>query len=99
MTRRRHPAPNSRRRSPSPTLADDLQAVWSAPTTDARLKKRIVRTVIHEVVADIDDEAGEIVLIIHWMGGVHTELRLPRRRAGSATAPRPTSSPPSANLS
>lgn len=63
-------------------LADDLEAVWSAPTTDARLKKRIVRTVIHEVVADIDAEAAEIVLLIHWIGGVHTELRLPRRRRG-----------------
>jgi hypothetical protein len=63
-------------------LAADLKAVWSAPPTDARLKKRIVRTVIHEVVADIDDEASEIVLLIHWMGGVHTELRLQRRRRG-----------------
>ncbi|TIU54974.1 MAG: hypothetical protein E5W35_20170, partial [Mesorhizobium sp.] len=44
--------------------------------------KRIVRTVIHEVVADIDEEASEIVLLIHWIGGVHTELRLPRRRRG-----------------
>src|SRR4051794_33773161 len=33
-------------------LADDLEAVWTAPTTDARLKKRIVRTVIREAVAD-----------------------------------------------
>jgi hypothetical protein len=41
-----------------------------------------VRTVIHEVVADIDDEASEIVLLTHWIGGVHTELRLPRRRRG-----------------
>jgi DNA invertase Pin-like site-specific DNA recombinase len=64
------------------TLADDLAAVWSAPTTDARLKKRIVRTVIHEVIADLDEQAAEIVLIIHWMGGVHTEIRLPRRRRG-----------------
>ena len=45
-------------------------------------KKRIVRTVIHEVVADIDAEAAEIVLLTHWVGGVHTELRLPRRRRG-----------------
>ena len=64
------------------TLADDLRQVWKAPTTDARLKKRIVRTVIQEVIADIDAEAGEIILLIHWMGGVHTELRLPRRRRG-----------------
>jgi len=50
-----------------------------------------VRTVIHEVVADIDDEASEIVLLTHWIGGVHTELRLPRRRRGQRTA-----SPPNA---
>ncbi len=61
-------------------LADDLQAVWSAPGTDARLRKRIVRTVIHEAVADIDSDAAEIVLTLHWMGGAHTEHRLPKRR-------------------
>ena len=63
-------------------LAKDLQAVWSAPTTDARLKKRIVRTVIHEAVADLDDDTAEIVLTIHWVGGAHAEHRPPRRRRG-----------------
>jgi hypothetical protein len=52
-------------------LAGDLQAVWNASTTDARLKKRIVRTLIHEVIADVDADASEIELVIHWMGGVH----------------------------
>ena len=64
------------------SLASDLRTVWAAPTTDARLKKRIVRTVIQEVVADIDAEAAEIVLVVHWAGGVHSEMRLPRRRRG-----------------
>jgi DNA invertase Pin-like site-specific DNA recombinase len=64
------------------TLAADLKTVWAAPSTDARLKKRIVRTVIHEVIADIDPEAAEIVLVVHWIGGVHSEMRLPRRRRG-----------------
>ena len=32
---------------------------------DARLKKRVVGTVIREVVANIDEEAGEIVLTVH----------------------------------
>ena len=63
-------------------LAADLKTVWAAPSTDARLKKRIVRTLIHEVIADIDPEAAEIVLLIHWIGGVHSEIRLPRRRRG-----------------
>jgi hypothetical protein len=64
------------------TLAEDLKTVWADPSTDARLKKRIVRTVIHEVIADIDPEAAEIVLVVHWIGGVHSEMRLPRRRRG-----------------
>lgn len=63
-------------------LASNLETVWSAPTTDARLKKRIVRTLIQEVVADIDDAAAEIVLVVHWIGGLHSEMRLPRRRRG-----------------
>lgn len=67
-------------------LAGNLRAVWTAPSTDARLKKRIVRTLIHEVVADLDDGTSEIVLIIHWVGGVHTELRLPKRRRGQRNA-------------
>jgi hypothetical protein len=64
------------------TLAQDLKSVWAAPATDARLKKRIVRTVIKEAIADLDDVTSEIVIIIHWAGGVHTEHRLPRRRRG-----------------
>ena len=63
-------------------LAADLKSVWTAPSTDARLKKRLVRTVINEVIADIDQEAGEIALVVHWIGGVHSEIRLPRRRRG-----------------
>jgi len=63
-------------------LAQDLEGVWRSPTSDARLKKRIVRTLIEEVIADVDASAAEIILHIHWKGGAHTELRLPRRRRG-----------------
>ena len=63
-------------------LAGDLEAVWSHPDTDARLKKRLVRTLIEEVVVDVDGKVGEIVAVVHWKGGVHTELRIPRRRRG-----------------
>ncbi len=75
------------------SLAADLKIVWTGPTTDARLKKRIVRTLIHEVVADIDDAASEIVLIVHWVG-VAPIANCACRSAGvgSATAPLPISS-------
>jgi hypothetical protein len=64
------------------TLAGDLEAVWSDPNTDMRTKKRILRTLIREIVVDIDDGNRELVLLIHGKGGVHTQLRLPRRRRG-----------------
>jgi hypothetical protein len=64
------------------TLANDLQAVRTAPTTGARLNKRIVRTVLREAMADLDDATVEIVVVIRWMGGAPTEHQLPRRRRG-----------------
>ena len=68
------------------SLAGDLERVWNAPNADIRLKKRIVRTLIHEVIADTDAVNGEVILVIHWKGGAHTELRLPRRRRGCCQA-------------
>jgi len=67
-------------------LAAKLEMVWNCPDTDIRLKKRIVRALIHEVVVDVNPPAGEVILVIHWKGGVHTELRLPRRRRGQNSA-------------
>jgi hypothetical protein len=61
-------------------LASNLKTISSAPTTDVRLKKRIVRTIIHEVVADTDDAAAEIILVVHWVGGVHFARQDPVRR-------------------
>lgn len=70
-------------------LAEQLSRVWDDPQSDSRLKKRIVRTLVKEVVVDLDEAAGEVQLIIHWQGGIHTQLRIPRRRRGMAirTAP------------
>ena len=66
-----------------------MEAVWHDSGTDTRLKKRIVRTLIEEVLVDVDGAAGEIILVIHWKGGVHTELRLPRRRRGQNSSQAP----------
>ena len=63
-------------------LARDLPRVWNAAETDARAKQRIVRLLIEEIVIDLDDTAHEAVLLIHWIGGRHTEVRVARRRAG-----------------
>ena len=63
-------------------LADDLSAAWRAPRTTMRTRQRLVRALITEIVADVDAEAGEIVLVIHWKGGQHSELRVRKPRTG-----------------
>ena len=64
------------------SLAQDLPAVWNAETTDMRLKQRITRILIQEIVVDVDDSTSEIVLMIHWTGGRHSELRVKKNLTG-----------------
>ena len=63
-------------------LADDLQAAWSAPSTTMRTRQRLVRVLIEDIVEDLDEATGEIVLRIHWRGGQHSELRTRKPRSG-----------------
>lgn len=70
-------------------LARDIETLWNSEGSSERLKKRIVRTLIREIVVDLDEPAGEINLVIHWQGGIHTKLMVPRRRRGKATATSP----------
>jgi DNA invertase Pin-like site-specific DNA recombinase len=63
-------------------LAEDVPHVWNSPTGDPSVKQRIIRILIQEVVADVDEHAQEIVLIVHWMGGRHSELRVPKPKTG-----------------
>ena len=64
------------------SLVQDLPAVWHAPSSDMRLKQRIVRILIREIVADVDEKSNEIVLLIHWAGGRHSELRVKKNATG-----------------
>lgn len=64
------------------SLAQDLPTVWNASTTDMRLKQRIVRILIHEIVVDVNEKEHEVQLLIHWAGGRHSELRVKKNRSG-----------------
>jgi DNA invertase Pin-like site-specific DNA recombinase len=64
-------------------LAEDLERVWNDPKVDAITRKRLLRTLIHEIVVDVQ-EPHVLVLVVHWVGGVHTEIRVSRRRRGQS---------------
>jgi len=63
-------------------LAQDLPAVWNAPSTDPRTKQRLTHILVKEVVLDLDETSNEAVVTVHWVGGRHTELRVARVRTG-----------------
>jgi len=61
-------------------LGADLPRVWDHPSASSDLRKRILRTVIKEIVARVVDM--RIELAIHWQGGDHTELSVVKNRSG-----------------
>jgi DNA invertase Pin-like site-specific DNA recombinase len=62
-------------------LAQAFPTVWADPATDRGTKKRLVRLLIEEIVASLPTEHG-LELLIHWKGGKHTRLQVPRNRPG-----------------
>lgn len=63
-------------------LATDLPSLWQDPRTDVRLKKRIVRALIAELLVDVDDQAARIDVVIRWAGGQHSALSVRKQRKG-----------------
>ena len=57
-------------------LAADLKAAWHAPGVTMRSRQRIVRALIADILADVDDEGHNVILTIHWRGGQHSQLRV-----------------------
>jgi hypothetical protein len=61
-------------------LGEDLPALWHHPTTPPQLKKRIVRTVFHEIVVNV--EGDRVCMILHWHGGDHSALQFLKNKSG-----------------
>jgi hypothetical protein len=65
-------------------LARDLELVWANPNVEQRTRKRLLRTLLNEIVVDLD-QGNHLILVLHWSGGIHTELRVARRRRGQSS--------------
>ena len=63
-------------------LAENLSLAWKAPLTTMRTRQRLVRTLIDEIIADVDQATNEVVLVIHWKGGQHSEIRFRKPATG-----------------
>ena len=63
-------------------LAEDLPGVWHDPESDMRLEKRIVRTLIEEILVDVDEESARIRMVVRGAGGQHAQLSVRKQRKG-----------------
>ena len=72
--------PTAEERARLLALGADIEALWHHPGATAETRKRIVRTVIAEIVVKLVEDT--IQLVIHWQGGDHTRLTVPRNRTG-----------------
>jgi hypothetical protein len=63
-------------------LTGELSTAWNAPKVSMRARQQLLRTLIADIVANVDDETREVILTIHWRGGQHSELRVRKPRTG-----------------
>jgi excisionase family DNA binding protein len=61
-------------------LGADVEAAWNSSGATPATRKRIIRTLIEEIVVRVEDDA--LGLVIRWAGGDHTCLRVRKNRAG-----------------
>ena len=64
-------------------LGRNFSSVWNDTSCSMVLKKKIARTLINEIIVDLDDETQQLHFIIHWHGGCHTNFARPKPRSGA----------------
>ena len=61
-------------------LGTDVARLWNQPAASVATRKRILRTVLEEIIVTVDP--GVLHLKLHWKGGDHTMLEVVKNRTG-----------------
>lgn len=64
-------------------LGKNFSHAWHHPSCSMALKKRITRLLIHEIIANLDEQTQQLHFIIHWQGGAHTRIEMPRPQSAA----------------
>jgi hypothetical protein len=65
------------------TLGDCFAAVWHSENCPMETRKQIVRTVVEEVVVNLDEATQRLRFIVHWKGGTHAQFEMDKPRSGA----------------
>jgi excisionase family DNA binding protein len=63
-------------------LGRDLPSLWNHDAASSEMKKRLLRTVLEEIMIGDDASRTNHLIVLHWKGGVHTELSVARNKPG-----------------
>ena len=63
-------------------LAKDLEAAWTSSDVSMRARQQLLRALVVDVIADVDEVARDVILTIHWRGGQHSQLRVRKPKTG-----------------
>ena len=63
-------------------LGRDLSALWNAPQAEPALKQRLIGLLLEEVLCEVDPVQNEVILVLHWQGGRHSQVRMRKRNTG-----------------
>jgi excisionase family DNA binding protein len=61
-------------------LGSDLERAWNSPGATPATRKKIIRTLVNEIVVCVSDQTLD--LVVHWHGGDHTALKVKKNRTG-----------------
>ena len=67
-------------------MGDRFAEVWQSNHCPPTFKKMIFRTAIEEIIVRTDQDKRSLELVLHWKGGVHTQLAMERPRSATETA-------------
>ena len=62
-------------------LGAHFEEAWNSAGCSIEVKKKIVRIIINEIFVRRQDDY--LIFVIHWAGGIHTELRILQPAAGN----------------
>lgn len=67
-------------------MGENFSTIWESDHCPPELKKMIFRTVFEEIIVRTDEAKTTLHLTVHWKGGVHTQIEMPRPRPATDCA-------------
>jgi hypothetical protein len=64
-------------------LGENFASVWNDPACPMVLKKKIARTLINEIMVDLDEDTQQLHFVLHWYGGCHTRFAMRKPLSGA----------------